>query len=135
MTFYLNTQDTDWPAQERLCRDLGVAHSSIEGNGRAFQLGRVALSFLAMKPWGLFRLFYVLDDYWDFKLQLRILEKEAQRYDSSRNRGMIDHIILQAGQNLIREPSKHWPELIGLYCQKLAHLRYYDEFATKEPAD
>ena len=132
MTFYLDIQDDDWPAQERLCRDLGIAHSRIKGNGTAFQLRKAIFSYLAKKPLSLLHMLSVLDDYWDCKIQLHYLAKEAEMYDNERNRSLIEHILWQAGQNLIRESPLDWPELIGLFCQKLAHLRYYDEFAGKD---
>lgn len=132
MTFYLDLTQRDWPAQERLCRDLGVSHSRIGGNGEAFRLKKVLLAYLAKKPLGIFRLLSILDDYWDCRIQLHILVDEAKKFDSERNRAMIEEIIWQAGQNLIRESPGDWPELVGLFCQKLAHLRYYDEFADKE---
>jgi len=130
---YIDTLEHDWPARELLCRDLGVPHSRIKGRTTAFQLKKVVLSYLARRPFGLLRLLSVLDDYWDCKVQINYITKEALSYDNDRNRGMIEHIMEQACQSLLREPPAHWPELMGLYCQKLAHLRYYDEFAGKEP--
>jgi len=135
MTVYLDERDNDWPAQERLCRDLGVSHQQIKRNSTAFQLRKVIFSYLAKRPFGLFRLLSALDDYWDCKIQLRILTHEAEKYESERNHAMIEQIVRQAGQNLIRESPADWPELIGLFCQKLAHLRYYDEFAGKDYLD
>ena len=129
MIYYLDVRHKNWPAQERLCRSLGVSYSRIKGNGTVFTLKKAIMTYLAKKPLGWHLLFSVLDEYWECIIQLRILEKEAVKVNNDRNRYMIEQILRQAGQNLIHESPADWPELVGLYCQKLVHLRYYEEFA------
>ena len=128
MIYYLDYKHKEWPAQERLCRDLGVSHSRIKGNGADFHLLKIVLSFLTRKPLSWYRLFSALGEYWDCKILIRYLEKEAAMVRTAKNKDLVESILRAAGKNLVVESREDWPELIGLFGQKLAHLRYYDEF-------
>jgi hypothetical protein len=117
----------DWPAQELLCRRLGISYSRTKGNGTDFALCKALLSCLRHKPWHCCRILSVLNVYFDCKLYIHALRKEAGKVRNSRNQEIVNHILRQAGASLIREPQDHWPELIGLFTQKLVHVGYYEE--------
>ena len=135
MVYYLDDEHQEWPAQERLCNDLGISFCRARGEGAPFTALGAAFAFLARKPWQWLKLFSVLSEYWECKYYLLLLRGEADIVRTEENDRLVRHILRQAGQNLIREPSVHWSELCGLYSQKLVHLAYYDAFFASEGAN
>jgi len=120
-------QDSDWAAQEYLCRRLGVSFSHTNENEKDFGTVKVMVSFLLRKPWLCYRLIPAINEYWECKYYIAVLQKDAVNIRTDINDGIVNYMLNQAWQDLIRESPVDWPELMGLVSQKLMHLRYHDE--------
>jgi len=127
MIYFLDDQHKDWAAHELLCRRIGIPYSRTREKGMASTLRAALLSHVIRKPQYLIRLLSFLNVYWDCKLQSHILQKEAGKIRNKHNRMIVEHILRQAGHCMVSEPQGAWPEIIGLFSQKLAHVGYYDD--------
>ena len=127
MEFYISDKDDNWPAQERLCRSLGISYSRANTESSAFHLRKAVFSYLIKKPLRLYRLLLLINEYWNCKLYLHVLKTDGDKVRTAQNKEIVDQILDQAGQNLVRESPDDWSEIVGLHSQKLAHLKYYEE--------
>ena len=131
MPYCLDQQHEDWPAQQLFCRRLGITLCLEWERGEAFTLIKAARRYLIRQPWYWYRLIPALREYGDCKYHLAYLRREAGKVRTVRNRVLVEHILQQAAMNLVRESPENWPELGGLFSQKLAHLGYYDELSAE----
>ena len=127
MVLYLDGRDLDWPARALFCHKMGIDVSQTPEERNDTGLGRAVLFFLLAKPWFLYRLLPAYLEYCECKLHMHMLYQEADMYRTDENAGLVDHIVAQTGQSLVRESPKDWSELCGLAMQKLAHLQYHDD--------
>ena len=114
-------ESKDWLARDFLCRCLGMGASEDSAL-------KSSLAFVAKHPFRLRHLLSSLVEFWDFKAYLAYLRRQGEKVADAKNRELVDQIVWQAGRNLCEESADDWPEIVGLFAQKLAHLRYYEEF-------
>ena len=127
IVYYLDQNDKNWAAQERFCRRLGIPFSYAEEEGVDFHKNAAIFGLLIRKPWLVFRVFTVLNEYWTCRYYVDMIAREAKLLQTRENESLVESILHQVGLNLIFESPKDWSELMGLLSQKLVHLRYHLE--------
>lgn len=127
MRFYLDCNNKNWPAQERFCRSLRISFSWMKGEGRPFSIRKAFIAYMLSQPWHGYRLVPAMEDYVCCNMYINSLYWEAENVRTAVNGEIVDHILMQAGRDLIRESPADWPEISGLATQKLHHLDYHDD--------
>ncbi|MCL2166384.1 MAG: hypothetical protein FWH49_03750 [Clostridiales bacterium] len=88
------------------------------------------LTFLRRKPWLVLRFFSAVSEYYQCQLNILLLYKEADKVRTEENSSLLDRIIQNACDCLVRSAYEDWPELIGLSAQKIVHLAYHDDLIS-----
>ena len=131
MYLALDRNFSAWPAQWRFCLLLGCRPGFGQGEGgatEAFSFQKVIRSYASSRPfyqWG--RILQAFEEYYACLCYIRFLEESARKVVNEENEALARRIVEQGRKAFARSEKRDWPELAGLWSQKLLHLRYYNE--------
>ena len=73
-----------------------------------------------------------IEEYYACLCYIRYLNQSAERVADAGNEDFVLRILEQGRVSLAHSQKEEWPELAGLWNQKLLHLRYYEELFGKK---
>ncbi len=133
MNLSLDRNFAGWPAQWRFCLALGYRPGFGGTPSEAFSFKKAVGGFLAEQPvyrWN--KLFQALEEYYACLFHIRYLMQSAEKVAHEDNEAFIRQILEQSRVSLAKSAKEDWPELTGLWNQKLLHLRYYEDLFGQE---
>lgn len=133
MNFCLDRNSPGWPAQWRFCLALGLRPNFDGPPSEAFSFKKAIRSYLSARPiyqWG--KVLQAIEEYYACLCYIRYLNQSAERVADAGNEDFVLRILEQGRVSLAHSQKEEWPELAGLWNQKLLHLRYYEELFGKK---